>query len=146
MKTWLKWSLVTLVMGALSFLLSPVIWPVRPGAAQPPGSVFALFILLSAIESLSFGLGIAFLIFGRKLLGRMGRSPGLSAAAYVSIVWFLVNWWPHDNLHRVVGYDWSRLVLIEYSFHLPLLLAGAVLAWFFVSVPKQELARSSAQV
>jgi hypothetical protein len=72
----------------------------------------------------------------------MGASPGLTAAAYVSIAWFLVNWWPHDSLHRVIGLDWSRLLLVEYGFHLPLLLAGAVLAWFFVSLPRRESARA----
>ncbi len=138
MKPWLKWSLVTLVFGALSFSLDQVIWPVQPGAAQPPGNLLPLFILLSALESLAFGLGVAFLAFGRTLLSGMGRSAGLTAAAYLSVVWLLVNWWPHDNLHRVVGFDWSRLVLVEYGFHLPLLLAGAVLAWFFVSLPRRE--------
>jgi hypothetical protein len=138
MKPWLKWSLVTLVVGALSLSLTQIIWPVSPGAAQPPSALFPLVLLLGVLESLSFGLGVAFLIFGRPLLDRMGRSPGLTAAAYISITWFLVNWLPHDSLHRVIGFDWSRLVLVEYGFHLPLLLAGAVLAWFFVSLPRRE--------
>jgi hypothetical protein len=142
MKPWLKWSLVTLVVGALSFSLTQVIWPASPGAARPPGNLLPLLILLVAVESLSFGLGVAFLFFGRQWLGRMGASPGLTAAAYVSIAWFLVNWWPHDSLHRVIGLDWSRLLLVEYGFHLPLLLAGAVLAWFFVSLPRRESARA----
>jgi hypothetical protein len=68
----------------------------------------------------------------------MGRCAGLAAAAYLSVASLLVNWWPHDNLHRVVGFDWSRLVLVEYGFHLPLLIAGALLAWFFVSLPRRE--------
>jgi hypothetical protein len=138
MKPWLKWSLVTLILGALSFSLDQLIWPVQPGAAQPPSNLLPLFILLSAVESLAFGLGVAFLAFGRPMLSRMGRSSGLTAAAYLSVAWLLVNWWPHDNLHRVIGFDWSRLVLVEYGFHLPLLIAGAVLAWFFVSLPRPE--------
>ncbi len=81
MKPWLKWSLVTLVVGALSFSLTQVIWPASPGAAQPPGNLVPLLILLVAVESLSFGLGVAFLFFGRQWLGRMGASPGLTAAA-----------------------------------------------------------------
>jgi hypothetical protein len=86
---------------------------------------------------------VAFLAFGRPLLNRMGRSAPLTAAAYLSVAWLLVNWWPHDNLHRVVGLDWSRLLLIEYSFHLPLLAAGAVLARFFVSLPGRESTATS---
>jgi hypothetical protein len=139
MKTWFKWSLVTLGVGAASFALTPVIWPLSP-AAQPPGNLLPLFILLVALESLAFGLGVAFLLFGRRWVGSMGVSPGLSIATYISIAWLLVNWWPHDSLHRVLGLEWSRLLLIEYGFHLPLLLAAAVVAWFFVSLSRRESA------
>jgi hypothetical protein len=31
-------------------------------------------------------------------------------------------------------------MLIEYGFHLPLLIAGALVAWFFVSLSKRESA------
>jgi hypothetical protein len=53
MKPWLKWSSVTLVLGALSLSLDQVIWPVQPGATQPPGNLLPPFILLSAVESLA---------------------------------------------------------------------------------------------
>jgi hypothetical protein len=139
MKAWLKWSLVTLGVGAASFALGPVIWPL-PTTAQPPANLLPLIILLIALESLAFGLGVAFLLFGRRWIGSMGVSPGLSFATYLSIAWLLVNWWPHDSLHRVTGLEWNRLVLIEYGFHLPLLLAGAVVAWFFVSLSRRESA------
>jgi hypothetical protein len=140
MKPWLKWSLVTLVVGAITFVLTPL-WPVPSTAPQPPGSLLPLFVLLVFIESVSFGLGIAFVVFGRPLLRRMVASPRLAAAAYVAVAWLLLNWWPHDNLHRISGGDWNRLVLIEYGFHLPLMLAGAVLAWFLVRVATGESAR-----
>lgn len=139
MKAWLKWSLVTLGVGAASFALTPVIWPVST-TSLPPDNLLPLIILLIALESLAFGLGVAFLLFGRRWIGSMGVSPGLSIATYLSIAWLLVNWWPHDSLHRVTGLEWNRLVLIEYGFHLPLLLAGAVLAWFFVSLSRRESA------
>ncbi len=133
MKSWLKCALVTLFVGALAFVLTPV-WPIPSSAPQPPASVLPLFILLSLVESVSFGLGVAFVIFGRPLLARMGRSARLTTAAYLGIAFLLINWWPHDNLHRMTSGDWNRLVLVEYGFHLPLMLAGAVLAWFFVSI------------
>jgi hypothetical protein len=134
-KPWLKWSIVTLVVGATAFVLTPL-WPVPPTAPQPPSNLLPFFILLSFVESVSFGLGVAFLIFGRGLLGRLGRSPRLTTAAYLAVAFLLVNWWPHDNLHRMTSGDWMRLVLVEYGFHLPLMLAGAVLAWFFVSLAR----------
>jgi hypothetical protein len=140
MKTRFKWSLVNLGVGAAAFALTPVNWPLSPAAQPPPGNLLPLFILLGALESLAVGLGVAFLLFGRQWVGSMGVSPGLSIATYISIAWLLVNWWPHDNLHRVVGLEWSRLMIIEYSFHLPLLLAAAVVAWFFVSLSRRESA------
>jgi hypothetical protein len=137
MKAWLKWSIVTLIVGAVVFALTPF-WPMSSTAPQPPGTVLPLFIALSLVESLSFGLGVAFLIFGRRLVDRMGGSPGLTTAAYVAIAFLLLNWWPHDNMHRMTNGDWSRVVLVEYGFHLPLMLAGAVLAWFFVSLARTK--------
>jgi len=139
-KPWLKWSIVTLVVGSIAFVLTPL-WPVPPTAPQPPSNLLPFFILLSFVESVSFGLGVAFLIFGRGLLGRLSRSPRLTTAAYLAVAFLLVNWWPHDNLHRMTSGDWADLVLVEYGFHLPLMLAGAVLAWFFVSLARQERAR-----
>jgi hypothetical protein len=137
MKRWLKWWLVTLIVGSVVFALTPF-WPVPPTATQPPGTVLPLFVALSLVESLSFGLGVAFLIFGRPLVYRMGGSPGLTTAAYVAIGFLLLNWWPHDNMHRMTNGDWSRVVLVEYAFHLPLMIAGAVLVWFFVSLARRK--------
>ena len=141
MTLWLKWLLVTLLIGTLVFVLTPL-WPVPPAAPQPPSSLFPLFVVLMLVESASFGLGVAFVVFGRSLFDRMGRSPRLTTAAYLAVAWLLVNWWPHDNLHRVAGGDWSGLVLIEYGFHVPLMLSGAVLAWFFVSTVRRDSARA----
>ncbi len=140
MKPWLKWSIVTVVVGSVAFVLTPL-WPVPPTAPQPPSALFPFFILLAFVESVSFGLGVAFLIFGRGLLGRLGRSPRLTTAAYLAVAFLLVNWWPHDNLHRMTSGDWARLVLVEYGFHLPLMVAGAVLAWFFASLASPQSAR-----
>ena len=139
MKGWLMWTLVTLIVGAVAFSLTPF-WPVPPTAPQPRGIVLPLFVALSLVESLSLGLGVAFLIFGRPLVDRMGGSPGLTTAAYVAIAFLLLNWWPHDNMHRMTNGDWSRVVLVEYAFHLPLMIAGAVLAWFFVSLARRKAA------
>ncbi len=138
-KPWVKWLLVTLIVGAVAFPLTPL-WPVPPTAPRPPGNLLTLFILLSLVESLSFGLGVAFLIFGHPLLSRMGRPPRLTTGAYLAVAFLLINWWPHDNMHRMTSGDWSRLVLVEYGFHLPLMLAGALLAWFFVSLARRESA------
>jgi len=46
----------------------------------------------------------------------------------------LANWLPHENLHVANGMNVPGLLRIEYGFHLPLMIAGAVLARFFVVV------------
>jgi C4-dicarboxylate transporter len=133
MKSWVRWLVVTLLVGAVSFLLVPLL-PVPANAPQPPAAIFPFFVVLAFFESMALGLGVAFLIFGRPLLTATGVSPRLATAAYLSIAFLLANWWLHDYMHRVTNGDWNRIVLVEYGFHLPLMVAGAVVAWFFVSV------------
>jgi len=129
MKTWHKWTLVTVVVGIVSFVITPAIWP--PPANLDPGGYLPLFILLSAFESLAFGLGVAFLVFGFPVIARAQGSQPLNLAAYLSVGWFLVNWWPHDNLHKIVQLNIPRLLAVEYGFHVTLILAGAILVLYF---------------
>jgi hypothetical protein len=129
MKVWQKWSLVTLAVGIVSFVITPAIWPPPPNL--DPGAYLPLFILLSALESLAFGLGVAFLAFGYPVVARSQGSLRLNLAAYVSVAWFLVNWWPHDNLHKVIQLNIPRLLAVEYGFHVTLMLAGAILVLYF---------------
>jgi hypothetical protein len=133
MQGWVRWLVLTLLVGAVAFLLTPLL-PVPATAPQPPAAIFPFFVVLAFVESMSFGLGVAFLIFGRPLLTATGVSQRLATAAYLSIAFLLANWWPHDYVHRVTNGDWNRIVLVEYGFHLPLILAGAVVAWFYVRV------------
>ena len=79
-----------------------------------------------------------FLIFGYPLLKRVGRSRTLTLLAYLAIGWYLVNWWPHDNLHLLIGVNnlWG-LLWIEYGFHFTMMVAAAVLALFFYRVIRQ---------
>src|SRR5947207_13054713 len=88
---------ITVAAGLAAFVLSYVLWPNPPGAAQPPPGIVSFYVTESAIESLAFGLGLAFLLRGAQLL-TVSRRPGvLDVASYLSIGWFLANWWPHTN-------------------------------------------------
>jgi hypothetical protein len=124
---------VITVLGTVASLgLGRVIWPDPPGAA-PPGNLVPLFIVIGVLESLSFGLGLSFLLYGWPRLRRLGYGRAFTAATYLSIAWLMVSWWPHDNLHRVLAHDdWAGLLRIEYGFHVTLIAAGAVVAWYFV--------------
>jgi hypothetical protein len=122
---------VTLAVSAAAFLATFAIWPNPPGALQPPPTLLPFFAVLSIIECLAFGLGVTFLVFGGARLAAFGQGRRLTILAYVSTAWLLVNWWPHDNLHRVTGFQWVGLLKIEYGFHVTLMVAGAVVAYFF---------------
>lgn len=134
----LKVIAVTLAAALPAAALSQVIWPNPPGIAMPPQPVLGFYIALSVAEALLFGLGVAFLAFGLPLVRRARLSRRLTWATFLSVAWFLINWWPHDNFHRANGFDLAGLVRIEYGFHATLYLAGIVVAWFFIAVLRRE--------
>ena len=139
MKTWVKVALVTVILGVAAMALGPILWPVAEGEAQPTAGQLFFFIVLEAIQSLAFGLGIAFLLFGLPAVRRASPNSGLMGwAMYLSIGWLLVSWWPHAHLHQVVGENLQGLLYIEYGFHVTAIIAGLVLAYGFVSLLRQQ--------
>ena len=151
MKLWLKVTLVTLLFTIPAFLTGHIIWPPAPGTT-PGATLLPFFLLLSFLEALSFGLGIAFLVYGWPFMSTLaGGSKRMTYTMFVIIAWFLLSWWPHDNLHLHNGLNLQGLLFIEYGFHVTLMLAGAVLAFCFVrllcrSRPSRALASPSSQV
>ena len=142
MKPWIKVLFVTLLFGIPAFIVGPLIWP---PAAAPGSNLLPFFLFLSFIESLTFGLGIAFLIFGWPQLLRLSAgSKRMTWAMFISIVWFLISWWPHDKLHAF-NKSLEGLLFIEYGFHLTLLISACILAYGFIRllVPVGETQSSS---
>lgn len=137
----MKFIIVTLVFAIPAFLLSRVLWPDTPGFPVPSPEQLPFFIFLSVVEVLLFGLGIAFLLFGWPLVERTaGENKTLNLSVFISIVWGLISWWPHSNFHRTVGLDLSGLLVIEYAFHLTLIISTLVIATYFW----KQLRRNSA--
>jgi hypothetical protein len=134
MKTWVKVALVTALFAVPAMALGKVIWPPAPGGPEPSVGQFPFFILLSVFEALTFGLGISFLLFGFAPLRRAVGATWRAWAIYLSVGWFLVSWWPHDNLHIHNGDDLQGLLYIEYGFHVTLMLAGLVLAYSLLTM------------
>ncbi|HEY4479485.1 MAG TPA: hypothetical protein VI981_03975 [Candidatus Paceibacterota bacterium] len=132
MKTKTKFITLTVVMAVATFLLTHVIWPNDPSMQSPSSTLIPFFIILDIIESIAFGVGVSFVVWGRVYIWRFGiwRQPAGWAFGY--IVWALVSWWPHDNFHRVIGMNLKHLLYVEYIFHVTLIL-GAMLAayWFY---------------
>jgi len=147
-QNWIKWLVLTLALAVIAFLASPNgplggFW--RPSAdfPQPTDAQLPLFILLNVAESLAFGFGISFLIFGYPLMQTiLPASKGLTLAAYLSIAWLLLSWWPHDSLHVANGLNMNGLLVIEYVFHVTLMVAGAILVYYFLALVRQRAVQS----
>ncbi len=117
---------ITVVAAIAAFLLSRVIWPDLPGIPMPVGAQLPLLIVVSAIEAIGFGVGIAFLV---SLWPYMRGRNAWDWLTYISAAWLLVSWWPHDNLHRVMMMgDYWQLIRIEWTFHVTLIIAGIIVA------------------
>ena len=118
-------------------VLGQLIWPPDPANPTPSSGQLPFFILLSVFEAAAFGLGISLLLFGFRPLLRLARGSRLRAwAMYLSVGWFLVSWWPHDNLHLHNGFDLQGLLYIEYGFHVTLIVAALVLAFSLLTMLK----------
>jgi hypothetical protein len=144
----IRWKLilvVTLLLTVVTFLANPVgplggFWRASPDipVSEAAGIQLVLFLLLNIFEALTFGLGISFLVFGYPLVRAiLPASSSLTHAAHFSIAWLLLNWWIHDSLHIHVGMVLNGLLGIEYGFHVTLMIAGAILAIFFLTLLRE---------
>jgi hypothetical protein len=140
--------LLTVVIAIAAFLVGPVLWPMADHGSAPTGAQLPFFILVSALEALAFGFGIAFLIYGWKWMKPVAdQSRKVALVIYLCAAWLLVSWWPHDNMHIAHDMaDWWGLIRIEYMFHVTLIIAGAGLAWAFTKVVRMMPARTVTQV
>lgn len=140
---WKPALVVTLVLAVAAVLASPNgplggFWRPPASSPTPTSAQLPLFILLNIAEGVEFGLGISFLVFGYPMVRAISpASTGLTRAAHLSIAWLLINWWPHDSLHIHNGLNLGGLLLIEYGFHITLMIAGLIVAYFFLTLLRQ---------
>lgn len=139
---------IAFLLAIVAFLATPlgplgVFWRPSSDVSVSSATVIQkiLFIGLNIFEVLTFGLGLSFLVFGYPLVRAISpASIGLTRAAHFSISWLLLNWWMHDSLHTHVGMDLNGLLGIEYGFHVTLMIAGVILAAFFLTLIRQQQA------
>ncbi len=141
MKTKTKMILITLFFGAVAFALGPVIWPPSPDI-HPTQAQLPYLILLSVIEALAFGFGVAFVLYGRRLVNGAGKT---ARVMYVSLSWLLISWWPHDNMHIHNALDVKGLIVIDYVFHFSVILASLVLTYAFFALFRPEARKVEAR-
>ncbi len=130
LRTKLWQVLITVVMVAVpAAALGPMIWPPADMGVEPTAGQIAAFIALGLGDALFLGFGVAFLIFGLSVIRQVSPDSRLRAwGMYLSIGYLLISWWPHTGMHASNGNDLGRLLVIDYTFHLPLEIAGVVLA------------------
>lgn len=118
-------------------------WPYHSGEVSPNSWQLPLFMVIAAVESLAFGLGVAFVAYGAPIVRRIapGNHPGLFVAA---IAWSLGNWWLHDNLHIRNGLDLTGLLIIDYAFHTTLIVSAAIVAWALLGAARRAPVRGRA--
>lgn len=136
MKRWMKVTIVTLMVAVPAFVLGPVLFPPADVGSEPSAAQIPFFMFLGAADAILLGLGVSFLVFGLPVLRKVSPDSRLRAwAMYLAIGYLMVSWWPHLNLHISTPIDnWQMLLYIDFLFHLPLEIAGAVLAYCAFSI------------
>ncbi len=129
LKTRLKVAITTLLVGGSAFLAAPAVRRASAGA-EPSAIETPLLVLSGAVEALSLGLGVAFVLFGwPRILRNTDSSRTRTIAVCASVSWLLISWWPHDTLVRYLGESARTLTYLEYGFQATLIVCGVVLAY-----------------
>lgn len=141
MKLSTKMLIVAVVFAVPALFLGHVLWPdPLEHALAPSASQLPFFIFLSVLEAAAFGVGIAFIIFGWPLLQKVTTDKREKTLLFLATAWFLISWWPHDNMHRHNGGDLAGLLQIEYLFHFTLIVAAMIIArqlWKMITKAEQ---------
>jgi hypothetical protein len=143
---WGKWLVATLVLGILTFITSPSaplghFWGLHNIESPTPSGVqMPLLLILNAIQSLAFGFGVAFLLFGWAYVKAIvPTNHGLAFALHLAISWSLISWWPHSSFHQSLkAGNISGLLAIEYGFHVTVILGAVLVAYAFLTKIRQD--------
>jgi hypothetical protein len=134
-----KWAAAIATTAAVgAFALGPVLFTPNAANPTPTSGQLPFFVVLAAIEALVLGVGVAFAVFGRQHVRRLFATRARVTAVHLSVTWALVSWWLHDNLHMVAGMNLGGLLLIEYAFHVTLIVGAVAVAWAFVAEARDQ--------
>ena len=132
MKTWMKVAIITTLVAVPAFVLGSILFPPAEIGVEPTAGQMPFFLFLAAGDAILLGLGVSFVL---SVLRKVSPDSRLRAwAMYLSISYLMISWWPHLNMHAHNGMDLHGLLIIDFLFHLPLEVAGVVLALSFISL------------
>jgi len=135
MKTWMKVAIVTAIVAVPTFVSGPILFPPADTGVEPTAGQMPFFLFLAVGDAVLLGLGVSFVLFGLSVIRKVSPDSKLRAwAMYLSIGYLMISWWPHLNMHAHNGMDLHGLLIIDFLFHLPLEVAGVVLALSFISL------------
>lgn len=128
---------VALPAAVVGFLLfKPVFVDNAPPGPEPEGVQAGLLIFESALGSIAMGIGIAMLVFGGKVVRTLpAHLQGKGRIVQIALFWIMAPWLVHTGLHITMPEgDFSRLVAIEYGFHVTTYGAAIVAAFTIAQI------------
>lgn len=134
MSTRNKWIAVIVVGTIIAVLFGATgplggFWGVESGETDPSTGALAALIVASLVESLAFGVGLAWIAFGWPVV--RGLSRPLALPTYLAIAWALISWAPHTSFHQSVAEgNYGGLAAIEWGFHVTLVIGAFIVAAF----------------
>jgi hypothetical protein len=131
----MKVAIVTAIVAVPAFVSGPILFPPADTGVEPTAGQMPFFLFLAVGDAVLLGLGVSFVLFGLSVIRKVSPDSKLRAwAMYLSIGYLMISWWPHLNMHAHNGMDLHGLLIIDFLFHLPLEVAGVVLALSFISL------------
>lgn len=143
-----KWLLVIVpsaLLALLSYPMMPIgslLWPMphHGGLDLPSASplYMGLLTLYLVMESIAFGVAIAFLVFGRQHL-KAATNRGQATISFVCLAW-VTGIWPlhmYAHMHHPMSNHVATLI-IDYSFHAPIYIAGSLLVFSLLSIFREK--------
>jgi hypothetical protein len=132
--------IIALAVGAAAFAVAVIARPA--GSPVPPPDIFPLFAVLTVLESIAFGAGVAYVARARRVLIGGGTRP-LDRAVAWSVGYLLLAPWPHDYLHALTlingVFAWPAIAGIEYVFHLGVVPVGVLVGAYLLRARKLTL-------
>lgn len=90
---------------------------------------------MAFVEAIAFGAGVAFLIFGYGFIQPWFADVWRARCVHIGISWQLSNWWMHDSAHIHVGLNLYGVLIIDYVFHVTLIISVFAMLLAFMLRP-----------